>query len=57
MIRRLLLTAIAALAMCGQASAQVNRPIKLIVPFPAGGPIDVMARLLAPEAVGELRQQ
>jgi tripartite-type tricarboxylate transporter receptor subunit TctC len=24
-----------------------NRPVKLIVPFPAGGPIDVMARLLA----------
>jgi tripartite-type tricarboxylate transporter receptor subunit TctC len=33
----------------GAASAQTtypSRPIKLIVPFPAGGPIDVMARLL-----------
>jgi tripartite-type tricarboxylate transporter receptor subunit TctC len=34
----------------GAASAQTtypSRPIKLIVPFPAGGPIDVMARLLS----------
>jgi tripartite-type tricarboxylate transporter receptor subunit TctC len=34
----------------GTASAQTtypSRPIKLIVPFPAGGPIDVMARLLS----------
>src|SRR5215813_11679637 len=33
----------------GAASAQTtypSRPIKLIMPFPAGGPIDVMARLL-----------
>jgi tripartite-type tricarboxylate transporter receptor subunit TctC len=30
-----------------RAQAYPNHPVKLIVPFPAGGPIDVMARLLA----------
>ncbi len=49
-----ILLALLALAVAtlhdGAASAQTtypSRPIKLIVPFPAGGPIDVMARLLS----------
>jgi tripartite-type tricarboxylate transporter receptor subunit TctC len=45
---------IAALAaLCGSAAVPAvaqpypNRPVKIIVPTPAGGPVDVMARLLA----------
>src|SRR5713226_6860157 len=45
------LAALAALAILAvvPATAQPypNRPVKIIVPTPAGGPVDVMARLLA----------
>jgi tripartite-type tricarboxylate transporter receptor subunit TctC len=58
MVPRLVLSAIAAIAIaaigmalgtCGDASAQAypSRAIKLIVPFPAGGPPDVIARVIA----------
>ena len=51
---------IACLGMpAGAASAQnyPSRPIKLIVPFPAGGPTDVQARIVAQEMSKTLGQQ
>lgn len=46
------------LSLGAQAVAQdwPNRPITMVVPFPAGGPIDVVARILAPP-MGELLGQ
>jgi len=56
--RRALLLATAALA-AGSAAAQSypEKPIKLIVPFPPGGPIDTMARLVGQHLTAKLGQQ
>jgi tripartite-type tricarboxylate transporter receptor subunit TctC len=49
--QRICLAALAALAFAGAlgscASAQENRQIRLILPFPPGGPADAMARIVA----------
>jgi len=47
--RRALLVALGALVFGGAASAQdyPSRPVKIVVPFPAGGSNDIIARILA----------
>jgi tripartite-type tricarboxylate transporter receptor subunit TctC len=53
-----LLTALlAASAVHGQVGGYPNRPVKVIVPFPPGGPSDVIARLLAQKFSENLGQQ
>ena len=53
-----LLTALAALGMLTMAVGAENpaRPIKLIVPFPPGGPVDVMARVVVQRLSSSLGQ-
>ncbi|HEY4746173.1 MAG TPA: tripartite tricarboxylate transporter substrate-binding protein, partial [Steroidobacteraceae bacterium] len=40
-----------------QAQSYPVRPVRLIVPFPAGGPVDVMGRLIAQSLSATLGQQ
>jgi tripartite-type tricarboxylate transporter receptor subunit TctC len=56
---RAILLSIAALAATGPAAAQEwpSRPVSLLVPFAAGGPIDVVARILGPRLTEILGQQ
>lgn len=53
------LTALAAIGLTGQAAfaAFADKPVRLIVPFPAGGAADVMARTLGQRLGQELGQQ
>ena len=58
MLRRTAL-ALLAVATAGPAYAQAypNKPVSLIVPFAAGGPTDVMARIVGERMGRELGQQ
>ncbi|NML47598.1 tripartite tricarboxylate transporter substrate binding protein [Ramlibacter sp. G-1-2-2] len=59
MIRRTLLALLTGLAVAGAASAQgswPSRPIRVIVPYPPGGPVDSIARFLVPGLSKELGQ-
>jgi tripartite-type tricarboxylate transporter receptor subunit TctC len=59
--RKLLIASAATLALFGSSSGALAqtwpaKPIKLIVPFPPGGLIDNMARIIAPRLAAELGQ-
>ena len=55
---RMIVAALAALLVAGPAAAQTypSRPITVVVPFPAGGPSDVVARIVA-EHMGKVLGQ
>ena len=53
---RLLLLILAAVAVSAAAQTYPSKPIRLIVPYPAGGSTDQMARLIAPRMAAALGQ-
>ena len=57
-MRKLLVVLFAAFAGAASAQAQTypSRPVTLIVPYPAGGPSDTLARVLAEGMRGVLGQ-
>lgn len=59
MTRAALLLAIAstASAVCAQTTKWPDKPVRVIVPFPAGGTTDVVARTFAPKLTEEYGQQ
>jgi tripartite-type tricarboxylate transporter receptor subunit TctC len=56
--RRTTLIGLAALGLplCAHAQSFPSRTITIVVPYPPGGPIDALARLIAQEAAGDLNQ-
>ncbi len=56
--RRFALGTLAAAALCGSAVAQQwpTKPITMVVPFPPGGPTDMVARVLAQQVGQQLGQ-
>ena len=56
--RRATIAGMAALGFPSAAGAQgfPSRSITIIVPYPPGGPVDALARLIAQEAAGDLNQ-
>ena len=55
-MRTLLGLAIAFFASVAHAQGYPAKPVKLVVPFPAGGPTDVLSRVVAEKLGAQLRQ-
>jgi len=50
------LAALAACLLAAAAHAQSEKPVHIIVPFAAGGPTDIIARVLAPKLSSSLKR-
>ncbi len=56
MPKRMFVALAATLALCAHAENWPIRPVKLVVPFPAGGPTDVMTRVIGEKLATALGQ-
>lgn len=56
-MRTTLTIVLAFVASVAAAQTQVSRPIRFIVPFPAGGPVDLVARMVGQRVSSTLGQQ
>jgi tripartite-type tricarboxylate transporter receptor subunit TctC len=55
-MRILLIAALVAASSLASAQSWPSRPVHIVVPYPAGGPVDLSARLLAPRLQDALGQ-
>ena len=54
LIKKLQTTVVLALALCGLTGQAQDKPLRLVVPFSAGGGVDALARLLARKMQADL---
>ena len=57
LIRSLLAATLAIPAVCASAQPYPNRPVKVIIPFPPGGTLDIVGRMLAQKLSEQTGQQ
>ena len=55
-MRRVLLALLCALPLFAAAQAYPSKPIRFVVPYPAGGPLDTVARLLGQKVSESVKQ-